>query len=86
MSNGTETDRLFAGLYPCGIVYADRHREKHGDYARLAFLPYASLVLDVEKDCPPQLAERIRKDAAQIQAKRGQPFRIAGNMIITLGS
>src|SRR3546814_11285018 len=32
--------RIFSGIYPAGIVYADRTRQKGGDYARLAFLPY----------------------------------------------
>ena len=28
--------RLFAGVFPCGIVYVDKGREVAGDYARLA--------------------------------------------------
>jgi hypothetical protein len=38
--------RLFIGVFPCGISYADRHHEEHGDYKTLAFLPYNSLVLE----------------------------------------
>jgi hypothetical protein len=51
-------DRLFIGNYPCGIVYADRHNEEHGDYKRLAFLPYDGMELEFAKDCPEELKER----------------------------
>ena len=68
--------QLFIGVYPCGLTYADRWHEKAGDYARLAFLPYATLNLDVERDCPPHLRKRIVSHAATMQAKRGQEFRI----------
>lgn len=69
--------RLFVGVYPAGIVYADRKREKHGDYARCAFLDYATLTLEVEKDCPAKLREEITLDAAKIQARRGQEFQVS---------
>jgi len=71
------SDQIFSGIYPCGIVYADRHREKGGDYARLAFLPYDSLELKVEADCPPELRKQIESDAATIQARRGELFQIS---------
>lgn len=76
------SDRLFIGAYPCGLVYADREREQHGDYKRLAFLSYASLELDLEKDCPADLAEQITKDAAIMQAKRGERFQIANQSVV----
>jgi len=79
--------RLFIGLYPCGVVYADRWVERHGDYKRLAFLSYATLKLDVEKDCPPELAEQIRTDARRIQDKRGENYVITGSgQTVLLGS
>lgn len=62
-----ERDRLFAGVYPCGIVYADRHNEEHGDYKRLAFLPFEGMELEVEKDCPPELEARIRESAKRYE-------------------
>jgi hypothetical protein len=64
--------RLFAGIYPGGLVYADTGREKHGDYARLAFLSWATLQLDVEKDCPAKFREAIEADAAKVQARPGE--------------
>lgn len=72
-------ERLFSGCYPCGIVYADRHREKHGDYARLAFLPYSTLELEIEADCPAELRVRIEADAAHIQSRRGERFQVSSS-------
>jgi hypothetical protein len=70
-------NRLFAGIYPGGVVYADKLREKGGDYARLAFLSFSSLDLQVEPDCPKELRDEIVKDAAVIQARRGERFNIS---------
>lgn len=78
--------RLFAGVFPCGIVYADRGREVSGDYARLGFLDYGTLTLILEKNCPVEFAEAIRADAAEIQAKKGQDFRISTvGQVVRLG-
>jgi len=77
--------RIFCGCFPTGLVWADRHVEEHGDYKRLGYLNYSTLVLSVEPDCPADLAEEIRRDAATVQAKRGQHFRVAGNMTVVLG-
>jgi hypothetical protein len=68
---------LFIGLYPCGISYADRTKEQHGDYKKLAFLPYSSLVLEVEKDCPKDVLKQIESHADTIIARRGQQFQIS---------
>jgi hypothetical protein len=77
--------RIFSGFFPCGIVYADRHNEVAGDYKRLAFLPYTTLTLEIERDCPDSLRKQIERDAATFQARRGERQQIAGNMSITLG-
>jgi len=80
------SDRIFTGIYPCGISYADRHRQKGGDYARLAFLPYDSLELKIEADCPPELRKQIEDDAATIQARRGDLFQVSwAGQTVTLG-
>ncbi len=73
------TDRLFIGIFPGGIAYADRHREKDGDYARLAFLPYDTLQLKVEEDCPSDLQAVIEADAAAIQSRRGELFQVSSS-------
>jgi hypothetical protein len=70
-------DRLFIGVAATGIAYADRSREEHGDYARLGFLPYRTLELEVADGCPDDLAKRIRGHAATIQAMRGEDYRIS---------
>lgn len=75
--NEDSRNRLFIGVYPGGIVYADRLREKHGDYARLAFLPYDTLRLQVEADCPPELIPRIQADAETMQSRCGEAFQIS---------
>jgi hypothetical protein len=81
-----ETDPLFIGLFPAGVSYADRTAEKDGDYKRLAFLPYDTLALEIQKDCPLELRHRIVEDAKTIQARRGQPFRISTcGQTVTLG-
>jgi hypothetical protein len=74
--------RMFAGCYPCGIVYADRFVEVAGDYKRVAFLPYSTLNLEIDDPKSPIL-EQVKADAAQYVA--GQPFQVAGNYRIILG-
>lgn len=69
-------DRLFIGTYPTGIVYADRKNEVRGDYKRLAFLPYASLLLQFEPRVDHDLRLQIVTHAASIQARRGQQYEI----------
>ena len=79
--------RLFIGIYPGGLVYADRYVEINGDYKRLGFLPYDTLELQLEKDCPPALATEIRHDAAVMRTLKGQPFRTSTTgQTITLGT
>ena len=72
-------ERLFSGVYPAGIVYADRSREKHGDYARCGFLPFSTLALEIEPDCPKALQALIKADAARIQARRGQSYQVSSS-------
>lgn len=67
-------DRLFIGVFPTGILYADRSREKDGDYARLAFLPFDELTLKIESDCPAVLVASIRRNAQSIIARRGERY------------
>ena len=69
--------RIFIGIYPTGILYADRQREVQGDYARLAFLPW-SLVPEFARDCPPELRPEIEAHMATVQARRGEDFEVSG--------
>ena len=70
-------ERLCVGVYPAGICYADKSVQRNGDYPDLAFLPFRSLRLTVEPACPPDMKELIEFKAAEIQARRGQPFQIS---------
>lgn len=80
-------ERLFVGVMPTGIVYADRSREVDGDYARCAFLPFDTLFLAVAPKCPKDMVGLIEADAATIIARRGEQFPISSsNQTVLLGS
>jgi hypothetical protein len=72
-------DRLFIGIFPTGISYADRTVERCGDYKRLAFLSFATLRLVIETDCPKALKPAIVADAAAIQARKGEQFEVSSS-------
>jgi hypothetical protein len=72
-------DRLFIGVFPGGISYADRYREVHGDYKRLAFLSFNTLELSLEKGVPADLAREIITHAKKIQARRGQQYQVSSS-------
>jgi len=61
--------RLFVGIQAAGVVYADRQAAEHGDYKRLAFLPYDGMRLEIAADCPPELAEAIRVSAKKYEGQ-----------------
>ncbi len=63
--------RIFIGIYPAGIVYADRTVEVDGDYARLAFLPYSTLELEFSRTCPAELKQEIRDSAITCNEMNG---------------
>ncbi len=77
MTQTDTPDRLFSGVYPTGTVYADRTVEKDGDYKRLAFFSFSNHNLEIEDDCPEELKDRIIRDAASIQIRRGEQFPIS---------
>jgi hypothetical protein len=87
MSKGaTVSDRLFVGIFPGGISYCDKERERDGDYVRIAFLPYTSLELKIEDDCPAELMPLVLADAHSIQSRRGEFFRTSScDQGVTLG-
>jgi hypothetical protein len=69
-------DRLFIGLYPAGIVYADKSHTAGGDYKQVAFLPYRTLTLEI-RDAESPLLESAKAHAAGIQAQRGKPLTVS---------
>lgn len=68
-------ENIFVGVFPAGIAYSDRQQEVNRDYKRLAFLPYATLELQLRDDCPDHLARDIESHAAAIQMRRGLHLR-----------
>jgi len=72
-------DKLFIGVYPCGLVYADKSKISGGDYKRVAFLHYDTLKLDMEKDCPAHLRLRIKADAKKMRDRAGTYFQISSS-------
>lgn len=76
-NQANQQDRLFVGVYPCGLVFADRSDESSGDYARLAFLSYDTLKLDLKPTCPADLRARIEQYALDMKSKRGEEFQIS---------
>ena len=91
MENPKFSGRLFVGLMPAGIVYADRGREEHGDYKRIAFLSYHNLEFKAAKlsdasEADRELLRLARGHAETIQAQRGQKLQIStAGQGVTLG-
>ncbi len=74
------SSRLFAGVTPTGIAYADKQRERDGDYLKVAFLPFQSLRLQWSPgNHPPELRELVQADADAIIARRGQPYEVSSS-------
>lgn len=76
---GFEEDRIrvFCGVFPTGLVWADRWHEVDGDYKRLAYLNFSTLVLEFEKDCPEELMAAIRESAEAMQKRKGERFEVS---------
>lgn len=80
-----EADRLFVRAYHSGIVYAEWADNSSGDYARVGFLPYDTLKLELTATCPDELRGRIEAHASEMQGKRGEKFEIKPGQYVTLG-
>ena len=79
-------ERIFSGVYPTGIIWADRFNEEHGDYKRLAYLNFKTLELQIEKSCPKDLISFIQADAKLIQDKKGENYQVStSGQFIKLG-
>ncbi len=78
-------DNLFIGIFPKGISYCDKNQEQDGDYKKIAFLPYDTLMLRIY-DYKSELIDSIDRDATTIQAKIGQSFSVStSGQTVTLG-
>ena len=77
--------RLFIACHSTGLAYCDRECEANGDYARVAFLSFQTLVLDVDDPLSPLLPE-ILADVDAIRARAGQSYQIsASGQTVILG-
>ena len=86
MKNAQMSEDIFVGVYPTGLVYADRTYEVDGDFARLGFLSFGTLKLDIETRCTPEQKEQIRNHAARLRARPGEQYQISqSGQTITLG-
>jgi len=88
MAKKSTDDRLFIGVYSTGLSFADRSRELHGDYLKLAFLPYRTLELEwTGAPMPDTMRKAIQREAAKLRARRGEDFQISGaGQTVRLGS
>ena len=82
-TNAAARDRLFIGVRPTGISYADKLRKADGDYGAVGFLSFRELTLAIEPDCPADMRRLIEQDAGAIMARRGCPFEVStsGQMV-----
>ena len=78
-------NRLFIGVYPCGLVYADRFVEENGDYKKIAFLSYRTLEVEYFGKCPDDLKDRIERSVSKMLENKGKPFHISQSQTIILG-
>lgn len=82
-----DSERLFVGKYPCGLVYADRTVEESGDYKQLAFFCYSTLEISFQADCPDHLKRKILLDCQHLIDMKGQQYEITSSgQTVTLGS
>lgn len=67
-------DRLFIGVFPTGIVYADLSTIVDNDYTTVAFLAFDTLELAFRPICPEELKPAIEASAKKIQARKGEQY------------
>ncbi len=78
-------ERLFCGVFPEGFSWADRAKQEHGDYKKVAFLSFRDLKFTVCDPASPLLAT-VKREAAKLQARRGERFETsASGQGVTLG-
>ncbi len=73
----TKIDPIFLCIMTTGWWWTDRTREEHGDYARLAFLSFSTLELEIFKGCPENFKARIQAKAENFQSMEGQDYQIS---------
>ena len=80
-------DRVCCALLPTGIVWADRTVVVSDDYKVVARMPYDTLELQFEKDCPAELRREIVSQSEFYVARRGEQYRVTSSgQTVLLGS
>ena len=69
-------DNLFIGVHSTGLAYCDKSITVDGDYAKVAFLPFDTLVLKEYRKRSSVLPD-VRKHAESMVARRGQLLAIS---------
>jgi len=78
-------ENLFIGMFPTGIVYADKRKCKGGDYKRIAHLSFTTLDITVY-DEGNDLMPLVMEDVEGYLEKRGQEIEISSSgQTVTLG-
>lgn len=66
---------LFIAIHSGGVGYSDKNREKDGDYLRLCFLPYGTLVPQwTDAKMSDALRKEIEKEILSMQIHCGRRF------------
>lgn len=77
---------LFCGIYPEGLVYADKTKEVAGDYKPIAFISFGTLELTWRVKNPGRFREEIEAKHADMMSKRGQDYQVStSGQVVTLG-
>lgn len=85
MTRMRRNNGLFIANVATGISYADRYREEHGDYTKIAHLSFGTLVLTVYDKQSPYMKD-ILQHAHRMQVSRGQPYQVStAGQFVTLG-
>lgn len=80
-------ERLFIAVRPTGLGYHDRTRQKDGDYAKCAFIPYDTLEPEFYAGCDAAIKRKVVADAKQLRKKSGAPYKVsASGQTVTLGT
>lgn len=69
---------MFCGIYPCGLVFADKSLMEAGDYKDLAFINYRTLKITWRaKKMSHEFRRYIISEAKNLRSMRGQQYQIS---------
>jgi hypothetical protein len=73
------TAQLSVATFPTGVAYADRTRERNGDYLRLAFLPFQTLELEwtPRVRVSPEMRRLIVEEADRLRTRKEENYQVS---------